>query len=219
MASTYQEALMRLAGMPERQIQKLENLRKEGEWLHLAISMTLDWQTLAVTFAAYFDEVPKEYRRDFLIELFMNHGDTIPAIRSQVKKIRKYGEPVLPLELEGQNPIVVYRAGSEPLDRAAYRMSWTIDRKVAEHFIVYSGLRFMSDMHLYRGTIAREKILANTNGREEKEIIQYHGVRNIEDLGMMTYSEIIETSFGRREKGNYDDPLPLHSANSILATV
>ena len=74
----------------------------------------------------------------------------------------------------------VYRAGEEPIDKAKFRISWTLSEAVALFFLNEYGKRHAS--HLYRGKIRREKVIAYTNTRNEEEIMQYRNVFDIEDI-------------------------------------
>ena len=162
-----------------------------ADWKGLCdcISTNPDW--MHVTFVAYFDIIPVEYRYDFLIECHVYGGDKLSAVRKEMRKIRTLRKPILPPELDGQDVITVYRAGDEPIEKAAYRLSWTISKEKAQWFMKYSGYHKCSDMHLYEGTIARDKVLVYTDQRDEKEIIQYGSVKNIKEIGFMTLKELL----------------------------
>ena len=187
---TYYEALMRQYSVPTELIDLLEAHRKAGNWEQLCecISVYTDW--MHVTFVAYYDIIPVEYRYDFLIECHVYGGDKLAAVRKEMRKIRTLQPPVFPAELDGVDVITVYRAGDEPIEKAPYRLSWTISKEKAEWFMHYSGYHKLSSMHLYEGTIARNKVLVYTNRREEKEIIQYGSVKNIREIGYLSYEEI-----------------------------
>ena len=202
MSKSYAECLMEIYGAPERLIGIFEKLKNGGNWKGLAANMTYydDW--LAITFAGYFKEVPDEYKYEFLVDVYAHGGDEVSSIRKEIRRARQYGTPELPSELEGQDVITVYRAGDELISKAPYRLSWTTDRARAEWFMVYSGMRKQSDMHLYQAEIKREKVIAYTNIREENEIIQYRGVRGVEEIGNMTYQEVMDKFFKNREKNS-----------------
>ena len=122
---------------------------------------------MAVTFEAYYDSVPDNERYKFLIDLYSDGGDRIGSIRKAMRTARKYGSPVLPPDFG--DVITVYRAGDEPVNKAAYRLSWTTDLEKAKWFMNYSGRMKKADMHLYTGEIRREKVIAYFDGRSEKE--------------------------------------------------
>lgn len=59
-------------------------------------------------------------------------------------------------------------------------MSWTLWRDVAEWFAERHEYYGQGMQHLYKATISADDVIAFTNGRQEFEIIQYQGVRDIE---------------------------------------
>ena len=185
------EIMMKLNGAPQELIDILKGLREEADWQGLSANMTFYSRWLPHAFCSYYECVPDEHRYNFLMDLYAHGGDGIAAIRKEVRTALKYGSPVLPPELDGMDTITVYRAGDEDIKKAAYRLSWSTDREKAEWFMVYSGLRKASDMHLYQGEIKREKIIAYVDSREESEIVQYRGVKNIQEIGFMTYQDVI----------------------------
>lgn len=188
---SYFVALMQQYNVPPVLMEMLESHRMTADWKGLCdcISTNPDW--MHVTFVAYFDIIPAEYRYDFLIECHVYGGDKLSAVRKEMRKIRTLRKPILPPELDGQDVITVYRAGDEPIEKAAYRLSWTISKEKAQWFMKYSGYHKCSDMHLYEGTIARDKVLVYTDQRDEKEIIQYGSVKNIKEIGFMTLKELL----------------------------
>ena len=189
MSKTYSVALLETMGMPEEMIYIFESLKAEENWLGLSVNMSLFSDWLPVTFAAYYDSVPDHERYNFLIGLYTNGGDRVGSIRKEMRNARKYGSPVLPPDLG--DIITVYRAGDESINKAPYRLSWTTDLEKAKWFMDYSGIRKGTDMHLYVGEISRDKVIAYYDGRDEKEIIQYRNVKNIKEIGFMTYEEIV----------------------------
>lgn len=193
---------MEMYDIPHRRIEHYEKIREKEDWGALSAVISLDEENLPVTFAAYYDAVPDEHRYDFLIDLYMHGGDRVPAIRREIRKLNRYGAAKLPEEFDGQDEITVYRAGDEPVSKAPYRLSWTTDRSFAEWFMGYSGTRKGCAMHLYKAVIKRGKVLAYTDMREEKEVLQYRGVRNVEEIGSMTYEEAVKKYAEGRGKGD-----------------
>ena len=128
----------------------------------------------------FFDEVPDKLKYDFAIQAYMHHGDQIPRVREAVRRARRYGKPTFPAELDGVEVFTVYRAGEEPINKAKYRISWTLSEAVALFFLREYGGRHASN--LYRAKIRREKVIAYTNERKEEEIMQYRNVFDIEDI-------------------------------------
>ena len=189
MSKTYSVALLETMGMPEEMIDFFESLKAKGKWSAMSAYMSCYSEWMAVTFEAYYDSVPDNERYKFLIDLYSDGGDRIGSIRKAMRTARKYGSPVLPLDFG--DVITVYRAGDEPVNKAAYRLSWTTDLEKAKWFMNYSGRMKKADMHLYTGEIRREKVIAYFDGRSEKEIIQYGSVKNIKEIGFKTYEEIV----------------------------
>ena len=185
------ETMMKLSGAPQELVDIYNRICKEEKWDELSACMTFYRNWLPIAFASYYDCVPDEHRYNFLLDLYAHGGDGVAAIRKEVRTALKYGSPILPPELDGMDTITVYRAGDEDIKKAAYRLSWSTDRERAEWFMIYSGLRKASDMHLYQGEIKREKIIAYVDSREESEIVQYRGVKNIQEIGFMTYQDVI----------------------------
>ena len=188
---SYQVGLMQQYHVPPVLMEMLETHRTAADWKGLCDCITSYPEWMHVTFVTYYDIIPTEYRYDFLIECHVYGGDKLSAVRKEMRKIRMLRPPVLPPELDGQDVITVYRAGDEPIEKAAYRLSWTISKEKAQWFMTYSGYHKYSDMHLYEGTIERNKVLVYTDQRDEKEIIQYGSVKNIKEIGHMTLKEVL----------------------------
>ena len=128
----------------------------------------------------FYKEVPDSMKYDFAISAYIDHGDSIPAVRKAVRSARKYGAPSFPKDLEVLEVFTVYRAGEEPIDKAKYRISWTLNKETALFFLNKYGGRHAS--HLYRAKIRREDVIAYSNDREEEEIMQYRKVYDIEEI-------------------------------------
>ena len=108
----------------------------------------------------------------------------MPIVRKYVRQARKYVpiEKRIPAGMIRLPEIEVYRAGEEPLDKAAYRISWTTSLDVAKWFYNRAAARLQPLRHIYKGVIKPEKIIWYTDGRQEKEVMQYNNVRNIVEL-------------------------------------
>ena len=108
----------------------------------------------------------------------------MPIVRNYVRQARKYApiEKRIPAEMIGLSEIEVYRAGEESLNRAAYRISWTTSLDVAKWFYDRAAARSQPQRHIYKGVIKPEKIIWYTDGRQEKEVMQYNSVRNIIEI-------------------------------------
>ncbi len=153
--------------------------RQHKEWEKFIDETLCCYEVMPIAFRFY-DEVPDSMKYQFCTEAYTHHGDSIPAVRKAVRGALKYGKPELPAEIAGKKEITVYRAGEEPIEKTKYRISWTLDIKVARFFLSeYMGrhARF-----LYKGKIKPEKIIAYTNDRQEQEIMQYGNVYDIEEI-------------------------------------
>lgn len=137
-----------------------------------------------------YDRMPDEYKFDFVIKCYTHGGDSIPAVREAVKDALKYGEPNLPEDFD--DVITVYRAGDESIEDTASMISWTTDKEQAIWFIRYSGFRKKKPMHLYKGTIRRDQIITFCDDRNEKEVIQYGSIKNIELLATIPAKDVEE---------------------------
>ena len=95
----------------------------------------------------------------------------------------------LPECVRNEITFTVYRAGKESIDVAAESMSWTLWRDVAEWFAERHEHYGQGTQHLYQASISADDVIAFTNGRQEFEIIQYQGVRDIEEIPRIGVSE------------------------------
>ncbi len=127
---------------------------------------------------AFYDRIPDALKYDFAISAYTHHGDSIPGVRKAVRGALKYGKPTLPDELITAKEIIVYRAGEEPINKAKYRISWTTDKAVADFFLKRYCKKHAK--YLYKGKINPEKIIAYVDDREEREIMQYRNVYDVE---------------------------------------
>lgn len=180
---------------------KIEEYKQKGEWEKVCFQINGSGNLLSEIFARYYKDLPDNVKYELLIQLYTHNGDRLTEVRKEVRKALKYGSPQLPTFLAGQKIITVYRGGGEDISKAKYRMSWTTSLRVAEFFMkkyIYDnylirqygyeipkkGVQFTNNnyVHLYKGEIKREKIIAYTNSRKEEEIIQYRNVLNIADI-------------------------------------
>ena len=152
---------------------------KKGEWDAFINTALAVWEVMPLAFSLY-DSVPDKYKYDFCIQAYIHHGDSIPAVRKAVRSALKYGKPTLPEEIASADYVTVYRAGEEPIEKAKYRISWTTSREVALFFLNTYGGRHAT--HLYKGKIKPHKIIAYVDDRNEKEIMQYANIYDIEEL-------------------------------------
>lgn len=108
----------------------------------------------------------------------------MPAVRKYVRQARKYApiEKRIPAGMIDLPEIEVYRAGEEPINKAAYRISWTTSLDVARWFYDRAPIRRQPGRHLYKGIIKPEKIIRYMDSRLEQEVMQYGSVRNIIEI-------------------------------------
>lgn len=147
------------------------------EWRDFITLSLSVWELMPTAFR-YFDEIPDEFKYQYAVDAYVHHGDSIPAVRAALRKARKFGAPALPPEISQRDTITIYRAGEEPITKCKYRISWTLDKNVAKFFLnEYIGKHAN---FLYMGKIKPQDIIAYTDERKEKEVLQYGKVFDIE---------------------------------------
>lgn len=159
---------------------EMHGLAKSGKWEKFVDYTLVHYEIMPDAFRLYYDDVPDNLKYNFAIEAYSHHGDSMAVVRKAVRNARKYGEPILPEEIAISKVITVYRAGEEPIHKAKYRISWTIDPEVALFF--FDQWRNAHAEHLYRGKIKTSKIIAFNDDRHEKEIMQYGNVYDIQEI-------------------------------------
>lgn len=153
--------------------------RRSGDWDGFITLALACYEVMPDAFHFY-DEVPNSLKYNLAVGAYMNHGDRLPEVRKAVRSLSKYPRPPLPADLAGADAVTVYRAGEEPMEKAKFRLSWTTDKDIALFFLnTYKG-RHAS--HLYQAKIRPARIIAYTNDRNEKEVLQYRGVYDIIEL-------------------------------------
>ena len=158
---------------------RLITAKNAGDWkefIRIALSI---YEVLPEAFM-YFEQVPDDLKYELAIGAYMHHGDSIPAVRKAVRSLSKYPRPPLPDDLATADAVTVYRAGEEPKEKARFRLSWTTDKEVALFFLNTWNGRHAS--HLYQGKIRPARIIAYTDDRNEKEVIQYGGVYDVIEI-------------------------------------
>ena len=159
--------------------------------------LTLSPDIMAEGLEYAYPYLPDEYKFSIPTDCYTQNGDHMPIVRKYVRQARKYApiEKRIPEEMISMKEITIYRAGTEPMDKARYRISWTTSIEKAQWFISWTtsiekaqwfydrALHFGSPVcHLYRGVIRPEQIIWYTDDRNEKEVMQYGSVRNIEEI-------------------------------------
>ena len=149
----------------------------EGDWERFCTIALLNPEVMAPAFV-FCRKMPEEYRRDFVISCYSDHGDSLPACRQAVRELPKNGKHELPEEYRDLPFITVYRAGEEDISKAKYRLSWTLDLNTAVFFMdTWVGKHAQA---IYKAKIKPEDVIAYTNDRNEREVIQYRKVYDIE---------------------------------------
>ena len=162
---------------------KLMEAVKAEDWDEVTSLIKLNEVLMAPGLERVYRLLPDEYKFRIPVECYTHHGDNSPTVRKYVRQARKLlpVEQRLPAELLSLPEIMVYRAGEESPEQAANRISWTTSPDVAVWF--YNRAKLLRrPRHLYRGTIAPERIIWYTDGRSEKEVMQYRGVKQITEL-------------------------------------
>jgi len=174
--------LMRQYGVHEHNIQRLEESVASGDWDSIFAIAFLDSRNSGIFFQLYFDLFPDDRKYEYLLYTYTHGGDNMSFVRKEIRRARHYGNPEFPPELDGQEVLTVYRAGAEPIDRAKLSLSWTLDLDKAIWFKNAKELMRLGDCHIYQAKIKKDKVLAYTDIREEKEVIQYRNVFDIVDI-------------------------------------
>lgn len=138
----------------------------------LAIAISMD----------YLDKMPPDVAYQHIISCYGYLGDGMSQVRKEMRTARKYGSPDLPKDIKEKEWITVYRGGTEPIEKAKYRLSWTTDFEVALWFKDRAINRGGGSVHIYKGVLKTEKIIAYIDNRYEREVVQYRNVRNIEEI-------------------------------------
>lgn len=131
--------------------------------------------------------LPKDLKCRIAIYHYVHHGDLSPIIRKYVCVALPYRpknwRDALPETVRELDSFVVYRAGSEPIEKAKYSISWTLLLDTAKWFAARHKHYFPDqEQHLYRGTISADKVIAYLDDCNEFEIVQYRNVKDVEEL-------------------------------------
>lgn len=140
----------------------------------------------------YEDMIPLEVKCRIALFHYTDKGDFNPTIRKYVRKARiirpDNWRDMLPSSVREQDSFVVYRGGGEDINKAVYSLSWTLSQEMAEWFMKRHELTNPAPQHLYRGVISAERVIAYLNDRKEFEIVQYRGVKKIEEISPEGFS-------------------------------
>lgn len=131
------------------------------------------------------DSIPPEQLYEITLDVYTNSRIPFTGCKKRIIELRKV-RPAdylkeLPEELEQVDPLTVYRATPSSIDqKIGTELSWTTNKDVA----VWFYQRLLGDKHLYKATIFKDKIIAYTNCRNEFEVLQHRGVKNIEEVAV-----------------------------------
>ena len=148
----------------------------------------------------YENILPLELKCRIALFHYTDKSDFNPTIRKYVRKagiIRPENwRDMLPSSVQDLDSFVIYRGGGEDINKAAYSLSWTLSQEMAEWFMKRHELTNPAPQHLYRGIISADRVIAYINDREEFEIVQYRGVKKIEEIS----PEIISNNNQKKRK-------------------
>ena len=174
-------------------ILKAEEAMLRGEWDSMQGYIFGDAETGAIVLQIGKNMIPRPLQYQIAIDLYTDKGDMFSEIIDIVKHGREYRpedwNKEMPECVRDETTFTVYRAGQESINAAAESASWTLWRDVAEWFAERHEYFRQGKQHLYKATISADDVIAYTNGRHEFEIIQYRGVRDIEEIPRAGVSE------------------------------
>lgn len=174
-------------------ILKAEEAMLRGEWESVNQYICGYAETGAIVLQIGKHIIPKPIQYQIAIDLYTDKGDLYSEILDIVKDGNEYRpddwNKEMPECVRNDTTFTVYRAGAENIDNAAECMSWTLWRDVAEWFAERHEYYRQGTQHLYKATISADDVIAFTNERQEFEIIQYQGVRGIEEIPRLGMSE------------------------------
>ena len=178
-------------------ILKAEEAMLRGEWKSMQGYIFGDAETGAIVLQIGKNMIPGPIQYQIAIDLYTDKGDMFSEMIDIVKHGREYRpedwNKEMPECVRDETTFTVYRAGQESINAAAESASWTLWRDVAEWFAERHEYFRQGKQHLYKATISADDVIAYTNGRSEFEIVQYRGVRNIEEISRVGVSETYRT--------------------------
>jgi len=127
-------------------------------------------------------EIPDSQKYQIVIDVYTNMRYQQRGILKYLRAIKNHApEDMLDAIsefIDSNNNIVVYRGGLHD-EKVSLKPSWTISKEKAIWFATKYNISG-KDTVLYKGIIKANNIIAYTDCRSEKEIIQYRSVKNIE---------------------------------------
>lgn len=150
-----------------------------GNWRGFSTFVQCRPEVMPEAFEWFYEDMPDEYRREFVIGCYTHVGDSIEACRNAVAELLPGAEYELPDEYRNMNELIVYRGGAEDIEDTDKCISWSLDESVARFF----QTRFIwQNRKLYRGKIKPRDVIAYTDERGEREVIQYASVYDVETI-------------------------------------
>ena len=156
---------------------KVADLAIEGDWEGFSTCVRQVYETMPEAFGIFYYYMPDEYRREFVVGCYDNHGDAVEECREALKQLPKGGAGELPDDLRGRDVITVYRAGLEGIGDAPFSLSWTTSRPVANFF--YNR---HDGGHVYKASLRTCDVIAYDDDRDEREVLQYGDVYDVEEI-------------------------------------
>lgn len=156
---------------------EVADLAINDDWEGFSSRVQQIYETMPEAFELFYYYMPEQYRRDFVVGCYDNHGDAVKACRDALKELPKGGADVLPDDLRGRDVITVYRAGLEGIDDAPFSLSWTTARPVANFF--YNR---HNGGHVYKASLRTCDVIAYDDDRNEREALQYGDVYDVEEI-------------------------------------
>ena len=162
----------------------LEKAVREKNWEKIASLIELNPYFMEEGLTRVYPILPVEYKFSVPLNCYCHHGYHISAVCKYVQQARELMpiERRMPVELAALPAITVYRAGAEPRSEAASCNSWTTEPLVARWYYERARISRQRTRHIYRGVIEPEDVIWYTNDRQEREVVQYRGVKQIEEL-------------------------------------
>lgn len=152
-----------------------------GDWSGITLLSNMGDALYALN--AVHERIPLEQLYEITLDVYTNSRISFTGCKKRIIELRKVRPDdylkELPEELEHTDPLIVYRATSSSIDqKIGTELSWTTNKDVA----VWFYQRLLGDKHLYKATIYKDKIIAYTNRRNEFEVLQHRGVKDIEEV-------------------------------------
>lgn len=133
---------------------------------------------IPLVYENWFDEMDEKTQFDFLLRCYSDGGDKFDFIWKRIIELPKRGREMLPEEYRDKDVITVWRAAGESPQFADHAISWTLSEEKAIWFLDEYGNRHAR--YLLKAEISPNDVIAYDDGRNEAEVLQYMGVRNIE---------------------------------------